>query len=146
MKICIMACFVLALFIQPVCAATANHEGVYTTLQGTRYKEQLGGQGEVARMGDVAVIHFEIWLEEAGQRGPSVFSTRAENRPVSFVIGADNFMPGLSDGVTGMQAGGQRTLIVPSHLAYGEKGVPGSIPGGANLIIDVELLELERRN
>jgi FKBP-type peptidyl-prolyl cis-trans isomerase FkpA len=46
--------------------------------------------------------------------------------------------------VAGMKVGGKRTLIVPSELAYGKKGIGnGAIPPDSDLIFDVELLEVK---
>ncbi|MEO7497909.1 MAG: FKBP-type peptidyl-prolyl cis-trans isomerase, partial [Massilia sp.] len=44
-------------------------------------------------------------------------------------------------GVKGMKVGGKRTLIVPAAMGYGADGA-GPIPPNANLIFDVELLEV----
>jgi FKBP-type peptidyl-prolyl cis-trans isomerase FkpA len=40
-----------------------------------------------------------------------------------------------------MKVGGKSRLVCPSDLAYGDQGRP-SIPGGATLIFDIELLEI----
>lgn len=39
----------------------------------------------------------------------------------------------------GMKKSGQRLIIVPPHLAYGAKGVPGRVPANSTLILEVEL-------
>jgi hypothetical protein len=47
---------------------------------------------------------------------------------------------GLFYGIDGMRVGGTRRLEVAPHLAYGERGVPGTIPPGALLVAEITIL------
>ncbi len=53
-----------------------------------------------------------------------------------------NLIEGWQIGLPLIQEGGDITLYIPSSLAYGTQGIPGFIPGNANLIFTIELLEV----
>ncbi|ORM45334.1 FKBP-type peptidyl-prolyl cis-trans isomerase [Pseudomonas chlororaphis subsp. chlororaphis] len=58
----------------------------------------------------------------------------------------DNLKNGSWDqGLMGMQVGGKRKLLVPAHLGYGERSM-GKIPPNANLVFEIELLEVLTRD
>ena len=50
--------------------------------------------------------------------------------PFEFELGKGQVIPGWDQGLTGMCVGEKRNLVVPSHLAYGERGAGGVIPPG----------------
>ncbi|RZA33731.1 MAG: FKBP-type peptidyl-prolyl cis-trans isomerase, partial [Lysobacteraceae bacterium] len=58
-------------------------------------------------------------------------------------LGAGMVIKGWEQGVQGMKVGGKRTLIIPSALAYGKRGAGGMIPADADLIFDVELVNVK---
>jgi hypothetical protein len=48
------------------------------------------------------------------------------------------------DSLVGMCIGEKRRLTIPSGMGYGDHGAPPSIPGGATLVFEVELLKITR--
>lgn len=103
------------------------------------------GTGEGISQGQVAVVHYTGWVYEptvAGHKGMKFDSSRDRGQPFEFVIGAGSVIRGWDEGVQGMQPGGQRQLVIPPDLAYGEAG-KGPIPSNATLLFDVELMAIE---
>ena len=111
---------------------------------GMRIKDLQFGEGPAAEAGMVATIHFIGWLDEDGARGPEIYNSRSEGRPVSFVIGTDGVMPGWNEGVLGMMPGGVRMLLLPPAMAYGEREVEGVIPANASMMFRIELIGLRQ--
>ncbi|MFO1468011.1 MAG: FKBP-type peptidyl-prolyl cis-trans isomerase [Steroidobacteraceae bacterium] len=108
-------------------------------------KDLKAGTGPAITAGQTAEVHYTGWLYEASapdNKGRQFDSSRDSGRPFSFVIGAGQVIDGWDKGVAGMQAGGQRRLVVPADLAYGSAGAGSDIPPGATLVFDVELLSI----
>ena len=101
------------------------------------------GEGDLAISGKEVVVHYTGWLyDEAApdQKGERFDSSRDRADPLDFMLGVGHVIQGWDQGVEGMKVGGQRTLIIPSHLGYGAQGAGGVIPPDATLVFDVELL------
>jgi FKBP-type peptidyl-prolyl cis-trans isomerase FkpA len=104
------------------------------------------GQGAEARPGAKVSVHYTGWLYDhtrPDQKGTEFDSSRKHGAPFSFDLGQRKVIAGWDQGVAGMKVGGQRRLVIPSDLAYGESGAGGVIPPGATLVFDVELLEVQ---
>jgi FKBP-type peptidyl-prolyl cis-trans isomerase len=102
------------------------------------------GTGAVAKPGQKVTVNYTGWLYEHGAKGKKFDSSLDHGTPFTFALGAGNVIPGWDKGVAGMKVGGKRTLIIPSDLGYGAAGTPdGTIPPGATLIFDVELLKVQ---
>jgi FKBP-type peptidyl-prolyl cis-trans isomerase FkpA len=104
------------------------------------------GSGNPIKAGQTAVVHYTGWLfapEAADNRGTKFDSSRDRNEPFRFRVGEGDVIKGWDQGVAGMAVGGQRRLVIPPALGYGQRGVGGVIPPGATLLFDIELLGIE---
>ena len=101
------------------------------------------GTGKEAVAGMTAVVNYTGWLylPTAPQQHGAQFDTSVGRGPFNFQLGAGQVIQGWDEGVQGMKVGGKRTLIVPASMGYGAGGA-GPIPPDANLIFDVELLDV----
>lgn len=109
-----------------------------TTESGLQYYDLETGSGEAAAEGDVVVVNYTGWLTD----GVKFDSSLDRGEPFSFPLGQGRVIPGWDEGVTSMQPGGKRQLVIPAELAYGDQGAGGVIPPGATLIFDVELVDI----
>jgi len=104
------------------------------------------GTGTEATSGKPVIVHYTGWIYDESKpdkKGAKFDSSRDRQQPFGFVLGAGKVIRGWDEGVAGMKVGGQRTLIIPATMAYGERGAGGVIPPNATLIFDVELLEVK---
>ena len=58
-------------------------------------------------------------------------------------IGNLPFIPGFNEGVNMMNFGDKLMLYIPSNLGYGQQGAGDVIPPNANIVFEVELLEIK---
>lgn len=97
------------------------------------------GEGKEAQPGMRIVVHYTGKLED----GTVFDSSVTRGQPFSFVLGEGRVIAGWEQGFAGMKVGGKRTLTIPPHLGYGERGAGGVIPPNATLVFDVELLDAQ---
>lgn len=101
-------------------------------------QDEVVGQGQEAKTGDEVSVHYTGTLMD----GKKFDSSRDRGDPFKFKLGQGQVIKGWDQGVVGMKVGGKRKLVIPSALGYGEKGSPPTIPPGAGLKFDVELLAI----
>ncbi len=106
------------------------------TASGLQYADFKVGTGATPTPGSVVSVHYTGWL----QNGQKFDSSLDRGQAFSFPLGQGRVIKGWDEGVASMRVGGKRRLVIPSQLAYGERGFPGAIPPNATLTFDVELL------
>lgn len=95
------------------------------------------GTGPEAHQGDLVRVTYVGTFED----GDVFDASYLHDGYYEFTLGVDSVIEGWHLGVEGMRVGGTRTLIIPPHLAYGERG-QGSIPPNTTLIFEIELLSV----
>ena len=96
------------------------------------------GEGAVVEVGNTISVHY-IGTTQDGTRFDSSYE---RNEPFTFTVGEGKVIKGWDDGLIGMKVGGQRILVIPSEMAYGNRRV-GPIPPNSPLVFAVELVEIK---
>lgn len=137
-KSIILIAILICTFVVPI-ISFAND--IMETKSGLKYEELVTGSGNKATPQKIATIHITVWKDDNGTKGEQLYTTRNNDAsPLSFKVGTKRVADGLSLGVTGMREGGKRRLYVPPEL--NPQVTSGKFPGKANLIYEVELLEI----
>ena len=107
-----------------------------------KIEDMLIGTGKTAERGALITAHYRGWLED----GSEFDSSYKNDAPFQTVLSNKRVIQGWILGLQGMQEGGKRKLWVPAHLAYGERQIGDMIPANANLIFEIELIEVLTRD
>lgn len=95
------------------------------------------GDGDEATPGRNVSVHYAGVAFSTGEEFDASWNRGQEFR---FGLGQGQVISGWDQGVTGMRVGGRRRLVIPPHLAYGDRGAGGVIAPGETLIFVVDLL------
>ncbi|WP_409489473.1 FKBP-type peptidyl-prolyl cis-trans isomerase [Amycolatopsis sp. cmx-11-12] len=95
------------------------------------------GDGQEAKAGDTVSVHYVGVSHSTGDQFDASWD---RGEPLRFGLGAGQVIPGWDQGVAGMKVGGRRQLVIPPHLAYGERGAGGVIKPNETLIFVVDLV------
>lgn len=108
-----------------------------TAAGGLRYRDIVAGSGAQAKPGNVVSVFYTGWLPN----GAPFDSTRPPEAPIRFTLGEGRVIRGWERGVTGMRVGGQRQLVIPPSLGYGNQAV-GSVPPRSTLVFTIEVVDV----
>ena len=122
----------------PVAPVEVAEDAYETTSEGLKYYDHEVGEGPTPNNGQTVVVHYTGWLED----GTKFDSSVDRGEPFSFTVGVGQVIRGWDIGLSTMQPGGKRQLVIPAEIGYGSRGAGGVIPANATLVFEVELLEI----
>jgi FKBP-type peptidyl-prolyl cis-trans isomerase FkpA len=117
-------------------AKAAAVPGAVKTDSGLIYKELTAGTGDSPKATDKVKVQYRGTLTN----GTEFDSSYTRNEPAEFPL--NGVIPCWTEGVQKMKVGGKAQLVCPSSIAYGDAGHPPTIPGGATLVFEIELLAI----
>ena len=94
------------------------------------------GSGAKPKASDTVKVHYKGTLTD----GKEFDSSFRRKEPATFPLGG--VIPCWTEGVQSIKVGGRAKLVCPPNLAYGARGVPGTIPPNATLVFEIDLLEI----
>jgi FKBP-type peptidyl-prolyl cis-trans isomerase FkpA len=119
-----------------IVAAAEKEAGAVKAPSGFVIKSTRPGTGATPDAADRVKVHYEGRLAD----GTVFDSSIKRGEPAVFPL--NGVIKCWTEGLARMKVGEKATLTCPSDVAYGDSGRPPTIPGGATLIFDVELLDV----
>jgi FKBP-type peptidyl-prolyl cis-trans isomerase FkpA len=114
----------------------AGEKNTITTASGIVVTTLKAGTGAAPKAADEVKVDYEGTLADG-----SIFdSSIKRGQPATFKL--SEVVPCWTEALQLMKVGGNSRVACPSDLAYGDRGRPPSIPGGATLVFEVHLLDI----
>ncbi|MCI9887630.1 FKBP-type peptidyl-prolyl cis-trans isomerase [Micrococcales bacterium 31B] len=101
--------------------------------------DEIEGDGPEAKPGNIVETHY---VGVAFSTGEQFDASWDRGDTLSFKVGVGQVISGWDQGLLGMKVGGRRKLVIPSQLAYGERGAGGVIKPNESLIFVVDLVSV----
>ncbi|MFI1800551.1 FKBP-type peptidyl-prolyl cis-trans isomerase [Streptomyces sp. NPDC020379] len=105
-------------------------------------KDIWEGDGAVAEAKDFVKVHY---VGVAFSTGEEFDASWNRGQALEFQLGVGQVIEGWDKGVQGMKVGGRRKLVIPAHLAYGDRGAGNAIAPGETLIFVCDLMGVAKR-
>ena len=119
---------------QAYLAANAKKPGVIVRPDGLQFKILQNGFGKRPFLTDTVKVYYT-----GAMINGTVFDGTSPGLPASFKV--NSVIPGWIEALTIMREGDHWQLVIPSNLAYGDRGAGnGTIPPNQVLVFDLQLI------
>jgi FKBP-type peptidyl-prolyl cis-trans isomerase len=115
----------------------AQEQGAVKTPSGLVFKSVKAGSGPSPSATDTVRVHYQGTFPD----GKVFDSSIQRGQPAEFPL--NGVIPCWTEAVQRMKVGEKAKIVCPAEIAYGDNGQPPTIPGGATLVFEVELLAIK---
>ena len=115
-------------------------EEMTKTSSGLWYKIIKNSIKPKPKNGEMVKVHYTGML----LNGEVFDSSYSRNMPIEFVLGSGRVIKGWDEGISLIPIGASAKLVIPSDLAYGERGAGGVIPPNSTLIFEIEVIDSKK--
>jgi FKBP-type peptidyl-prolyl cis-trans isomerase len=116
-------------------AENAKKDGVKTTASGLQYRVIKSGAGKTPKATDTVSVNYRGTLVTGEEFDSS------KGTPVTFPV--NGVIPGWTEALQLMKEGDKWEVVIPSKLAYGERGAGREIGPNSTLVFEVELVSVK---
>ncbi|MFI5362978.1 MAG: FKBP-type peptidyl-prolyl cis-trans isomerase [Elusimicrobiota bacterium] len=114
----------------------SREDGARPITWGGWIKTLTAGTGAAPNADNVVKVNYRGALTD----GTEFDSSSKHGGPATFSL--RNVVPCWTNGVPMMKVGEKAELVCPAASAYGDRGSPPLVPGGATLVFEIELLDI----
>ncbi|CAL6025746.1 Peptidylprolyl_isomerase [Hexamita inflata] len=100
---------------------------------------KAGDDKNFPKKGQKVTVHYTGTL----LNGKKFDSSKDRNQPFVFQLGVGQVIKGWDLAVAKMSVGQVVSVTIPYELAYGERGMPPTIPAKSDLIFEIELIKFD---
>ena len=131
---------IVAVLLASGCGGDDDNGPTFTPTTSAPYSQTdlVVGTGNPAVANTSVTVAYTGWLHDSSR--PDAKGAQFDsNTSYTFRLGTGAVIRGWDQGVVGMRVGGQRRLVIPPDLAYGNQSPGGIIPPNATLVFDITL-------
>lgn len=107
--------------------------------------ENPGDVANKADSGKVAAVMYKGYLAEDATKvfDTNMDSSKGHTDPYTLIVGTRSVIQGWDESLPFFGKGGTGKIVVPAFMAYGAQGAPPDIPANANLVFDIQVVEVK---